>query len=276
MKNIKGNTALITGGSRGLGPHIARFLAKEGVNVALTARTKSALDESIDSLASFNVKAKAFPADLTDSASRAKLLENVKNHFGPIDILINNAGMEWVCAYSDMSPEQIETMIQTNMIAPMLLARMVIPQMVKQKKGHIVTMSSLGGKKGSPYSATYAGTKAGLIQWTSGIRQELKGTGVSASVICPGFVSESGMFAVYGKKAPKITGETTPEKVALAVIRAIKKDIQEIIVNPGLIWPMIWLDAIDPRIMCWVLRKFGVYEFYRKQAQENQDQEKRL
>ena len=272
MKDIKGSIALVTGGSRGLGPHIARLLAKEGVNIALTARTKNALDETIDTLTSFNIEAKAFPADLTDAASRTSLLENVKNHFGPIDLLINNAGMEWVCAYSDMSPEQIETMIQTNMIAPMLLTRMVMPDMLERKKGHIVTMSSLGGKKGSPYSATYAATKASLIQWTSGIRLELRGTGVSASVICPGFVSESGMFAVYGKKAPEITGETTPGKVALAVIRAIKKDIQEIVVNPGLIWPMVMLDAIDPGIMCWVLRKFGVYEFYRKQAEDNQKQ----
>lgn len=269
MKIIKGCTAIVTGGSRGLGPHIARLLAKEGVNIALTARTKNDLDETVKSFAPFNIKVKAFPADLTDAASRAKLIENVKNHFGSIDILINNAGMEWVCAYSDMTPEQIETMVQTNMLAPMLLSRLIIPEMIKQKKGHIVTMSSLGGKKGSPYSATYAGTKAGLIQWTSGIRQELKGTGVSASVICPGFVSDSGMFAVYEKKAPKITGETTPEKVALAVVKAIKNDIQETIVNPGLIWPMVMLDAIHPGIMCWVLRKFGVYEFYRQQAEEN-------
>lgn len=270
MKNIKGNVALVTGGSRGLGPHIARFLAKEGVSIALTARTKSGLDKTIESLAPFNIDAKAFPADITDAASRTELLENVTNHFGSIDLLINNAGMEWVCAYSDMTPEHIETMVRTNMIAPMLLTRMVIPGMVQRKKGHIVTMSSLGGKKGSPYSATYAGTKAGLVQWTSGIRQELRGTGVSASVICPGFVSDSGMFAVYEKKAPKITGETTPDKVARAVIRAIKKDVQEIIVNPGVIWPMLWLDAINPGIMCWVLRKFGVYEFYRQQAEDNQ------
>jgi len=269
MKDLKGCIALITGGSRGLGPHIARSLAKEGVNIALTARTKKALDETIDTLGAFDIDAKAFPADLTDAASREKLIKEIKNYFGSIDLLVNNAGMEWVCAYSDMSPQRIETMVQTNMIAPMLLTRIVMPEMVNRKKGHIVTISSLGGKKGSPYSATYAGTKAGLIQWTSSIRQELKGTGVSASVICPGFVSESGMFAVYKKKAPRITGETTTEKVAQAVIRAIKKDKQEIVVNPGLIWPMVMLDAIDPGIMCWVLQKFGVYDFYRQQARDN-------
>lgn len=142
--------------------------------------------------------------------------------------------------------------------------------MLAQKSGHIVTMSSLGGKKGSPYSATYAGTKAGLIEWIRGLREELRNTGVSASVICPGFVSEAGMFAVYKKKAPKLTGETSPAKVADAVVRAIKKDTGEIIVNTSPVRPMMFLDAIHPGIMSWVLRNFGVYDFYRRQSEDNE------
>jgi short-subunit dehydrogenase len=144
--------------------------------------------------------------------------------------------------------------------------------MLERKSGHIVTMSSLGGKKGSPYSATYAATKAGLVEWTSGLRQELKETGVGASVICPGFVSGVGMFAVYKKRAPKIVGETTPEKVAKAVIRAIEKDIQEIIVSPGAIIVMKLLDAIHPAIMSTFLRHTGVYDFYRRQADDNEQE----
>ncbi len=269
MKDIKGKTALVTGGSRGLGPYIAESLAKEGVNVALAARSKDALHAVAEKLTRFNIKAEACPADVTDMDSLVRLVEDVKKKFGRIDILVNNAGIEWVSRYVDLSPEFIETMIQTNMIAPMLMARLVLPGMIERDNGHIVTMSSLGGKKGSPYSATYAGTKAGLIQWTGGLRAELHGTGVGASVICPGFVAKSGMFAVYNKKAPKITGETTPDKVAASVIKAIKKDVGEIIVNPGLIWPMMMADAIHPGIMRWVLRKFGVYELYKKQAKDN-------
>jgi short-subunit dehydrogenase len=129
---------------------------------------------------------------------------------GPIDILINNAGIEWVCEYTKMSAAQIEQMVQTNLIAPLIVSRLVLPEMIARGSGHVVMMSSLGGKKGSPYSATYAATKAGLIEWTSGVREELRGTGVSASVICPGFVSEAGMFAVYGKRAPRLSGESPP------------------------------------------------------------------
>ena len=88
----------------------------------------------------------------------------------------------------------------------MVLTRLALPDMLTRGSGHGVTMSSLGGIKGYPYAAT----KAGLIAWTGGIREELRNTGVSDSVICPGFVAEAGMFAVYNKRTPKIAGETTP------------------------------------------------------------------
>jgi short-subunit dehydrogenase len=270
LKNLKGKNALLTGGSRGLGPYIGRALAAEGVNIALSARSKDQLAAVADELAVFDVKTKAMPSDVCDEASREKLLEAVKAEFGQIDILINNAGIERLSRYTRLSPQYIETMIQTNLIAPMSLTRLVLPDMIERGSGHIVSMSSLGGKKGSPYTATYAATKAGLIQFTYAIREELRQTGVGASVICPGFVSEAGMFAEYNKRAPGIAGETPPEKVAAAVIKAIKKDVREIIVNPGPIRPMMILEAIHPGIMTWVLRTSGLYDFYRRQADENE------
>ncbi len=270
MKNLSGKNALLTGGSRGLGPYIGRALAREGVNMALTARSEADLRTVADELAQMGVKAKALPADITDAASRTQLLERVRDEFGGIDILINNAGIERLSLYTSLSPEFIETMIQTNLAAPLLLTRLLLPEMMRQGSGHVVTISSLGGKKGSPYTATYAATKAGLIKWTWGLRQELRETGVSASVICPGFVAEAGMFAVYKKRAPGIVGETTPEKVADAVIRSIRRDVGETIVNPGPIRPMMVLDALHPGIGTWMLRTFGVYDFYRRQSEENE------
>jgi short-subunit dehydrogenase len=104
------------------------------------------------------------------------------------------------------------------------------------------------------YSATYGATKAALIEWTAGIREELRGTGVSSSVICPGFISGAGMFAAFGMRAPWIAGESKPELVAAAVIRAIRDDVGEIIVNPGPVWLMMVTDAISPATMTWVFR----------------------
>jgi len=269
MLNIKGKNVLLTGASRGLGLHIAQGLAAEGVNIALTARSETGLKKTEAELSRYGIKSEIYPADICNEAARLELIDRVKADFGCIDILINNAGVEWVSAYTDLAPEKIEAIVQTNMISSMVLTRLVLPEMLARKSGHIVTMSSLGGKKGSPYSATYAATKAGLIQWSHALRNETYGTGVSASVLCPGFVSDSGMFAAYGKSAPKIAGESTPSDVVTAVLGSIKKDLAEIIVNPGPTKLMMAVDLLHPDIMPWLLRKLGVHEFYRKQAEDN-------
>lgn len=271
MKDIKGKNALLTGGSRGLGSYIARYLAKEGVNLALTARSEEGLKATADDVSRENVNVKIYPGDITDHSFRESLLKDIKKDFGPLDILVNNAGMEWVSSYTALTPDYIEKMIQTNLIAPMLLTRLALPDMLAQGSGHILTMSSLGGKRGNPFGGTYCATKAGLIEWSKGLRLELGESGVGVSVICPGFVSESGMFAEYNKKPPLISNATTPEKVAEAVIKAIKKDICEIVVNPGPTWLIPLLDAIHPGIANWLYKIGGVYSFYKKQAEENEN-----
>ncbi len=270
MKDLRGKNALLTGASRGLGPYIARALANRGANLTLTARTADALEATAREVSAAGVRAVSIPADVTDQTDRERMLKNAVAAIGPIDILINNAGIEWVCEYTKLSPELIEQMIQTNLVAPLILSRLVLPDMIARGSGHIVMMSSLGGKKGSPYSATYAATKAGLIEWTSGVREELRGTGVSASVICPGFVSDAGMFAEYGKRAPRLAGESQPDEVADAVVHAIKRDVGEITVNPGPKRLLSIANAISPGTVTWLLRRFGVYEFYRQQAEDNQ------
>lgn len=269
MASMKGKTALVTGGSRGLGPYIARFLAAEGVNLALTARSEDGLKATAEQIVSDDIRVNVYPADITDHDARVSLLNDVKADFKNIDFLINNAGMEWVSAYTDLSPDYIETMVSTNLVAPMLLTHLVLPGMLAKGEGHIVNISSLGGKRGNPYAATYAGTKAGIIEWTRGIRQELNCSGVGLSVICPGFVAEAGMFAEYNKKPPWIAGQTTPDKVAKAVVRSIKNNIGEIVVNPGPAWLIPILDAINPGIANWLYKIGGVYTFFRKQAEDN-------
>jgi short-subunit dehydrogenase len=206
-------------------------------------------------------------ADVGDEDDRRRLLDEAESALGPVDILINNAGVELIAAYASLSPERIATIVRTNLDAPLMLTRLVLPRMIERGRGHVVMMSSLGGKKGSPYSATYAATKAGLIAWTGAVRAELRGTGVSASAICPGFVSEAGMFAERSQRAPRLLGTSTPEAVAGAVVRAVVKDVGEIIVNPGPIRLMLALEALSPRLSDWILRRSGVYDYYRGQAE---------
>jgi short-subunit dehydrogenase len=167
MKNLRGKNVLLTGASGGLGPYVGRALAAQGANLALTGRATGALEATAKEVGSLGVRTTAIPADLTDQASRERLVQQATAQMGTIDVLVNNAGMEWVARYTSLSPAYIETMIQTNLVAPLILARLLLPDMLQRGSGHIVMMSSLGGKKGSPYSATYAGTKAALIEWTA-------------------------------------------------------------------------------------------------------------
>jgi short-subunit dehydrogenase len=268
MRTIRGAHALVTGGSRGLGPYIARALAGEGAHLTLTARSADSLREVAEELAGNGTRLHTVAADVCDDGARRRLVEEAESALGPIDILVNNAGIEWIVPYTDLTPDRIERMIRTNLEAPLILSRLVLEGMIERGHGHLVMMSSLGGKKGSPYSATYAATKAGLIAWTSGLRIELQDTGVSASVICPGFVSEAGMFAVRTQKAPRVLGTSTPEAVASAVVRAIQRDVFEIIVNPGPVRAMMVFEHLSPGFARWVLEKAGVYDYYRKQAEE--------
>jgi short-subunit dehydrogenase len=268
MKTIRGAHALVTGGSRGLGPHIAHALAGEGAKLTLTARSAVALRGVAEELAGKATRVHSIAADVCDAEARRKLLEEAESVLGPIDILVNNAGIEQIVSFADLPPDRIEAMIDTNLVAPLILSRLVLEGMIARGHGHVVMMSSLGGKKGSPYSATYAATKAGLIAWTSGLRTELQGKGVSASVICPGFVSEVGMFAERSQEAPRVLGTSTPEAVAQAVVRAIRRDVGEIIVNPGPVRFGLVFEQLSPGLSRWVLEKAGVYEYYRRQAEE--------
>jgi short-subunit dehydrogenase len=270
--------AILTGASKGIGVHIARALAKEGVNLALTARSAGALHEVREQVLSYSVKAVTIPADLSDTEQVTALAAKAENELGPIDILINNAGIETSTPYEEFSPEEIQKMNQVNLTAPMLLTRAVLPGMLERGHGHIVNISSLAGKTGFPAQTPYAAAKAGLIMFTHSLRVELAGKPVSASVICPGFVAEDGMYAKMEKRAgpaPKLLKPTTPDKVTAAVIKAIKKDIAELIVNPLPMRPLFALQETFPGIKPFLHKAFGTPEYAGKISVSQSDTQKK-
>lgn len=234
MKDLENRNAIITGASRGLGVHIARELAREGVNLVLVARSADALEHVRKEMESYKVSATAIPMDLTDTAKTEALINEAEQKTGPVDILINNAGVEYVAPFDEFPPEQIHQSVYLNLLAPMLLTRAVLPKMLKRGSGHIVNISSLAGKTGFPFQSPYAAAKAGLNEFTHSLRSELSGKPVGISAICPGFVAEDGMFARRnsdGNPVPKLLKPTTPEKVTIAVMKAIKQDKAEVVVN---------------------------------------------
>jgi short-subunit dehydrogenase len=228
---------LVTGASAGIGLAVARRLAQSGANLVLAARRVELLEDAATSLRSSGVKAIAVPTDVSRLDALEALVERAIREFGGIDVLINNAGVEAFCSYEELPPERIANTISVNLTSALLLTRLVIPHMLKARRGHIVNMASTAGKFGIPYGAAYGTTKAGLINFTYALRAEYRGRGISASAICPGFTEQGGIYdrmrEQSGRGSPFVIGSTTVDRVAEAVVRAVERDKAELIVN----WP---------------------------------------
>ncbi len=261
-------TAIVTGASRGIGPHIARLLAKDGMAVALAARSQTELDRVAAEMTSQGARVIAVAADVADVGQLEQLVQETERQLGPIDVLVNNAGIETVAAFHAMDLAEMRKILEVNLIGAMTLTRLVLPSMVERNRGWIVNVSSLAGKSGPPLAETYAATKAGLIGFTQSLRASYDGTGVHASVICPGFISGEGMFvdrsAPLGVKAPRAIGTSSPEQVAEAVLRAIRIDAPEILVTPGPGRLMAAMSQLFPRLPGWVVRRIHLRDLYEK------------
>jgi short-subunit dehydrogenase len=271
VKELKNARAVLTGASRGIGVYIARALAAEGVNLVLAARSAQPIQDLAQELTRQGVQALALPLDVGDTAALEGFVARCEAELGPIDILVNNAGVEQNGAFVDFSPADIQRMLHVDLAAPLLLTQKFLARMLERGRGHIVNIASLAGKSATPYNVPYSAAKGGLIAFTHSLRAELRETGVSASVVCPGFVSEVGMYANkkrdHGLQEPAMLGTSSPEQVAAAVVRALREDVLEILVNPG---PMRLMQAVNqlfPEVGGWVVNRMGVGEMFRKVAE---------
>jgi short-subunit dehydrogenase len=249
VEQLRGRNALVTGAGGGLGAYIARALAGEGVNLAVTDLPGSSVDGLSAELRTRGVQVEHAPADLTDRDERRRLASWAADSLGPIDILVNNAGVEFGGPFLDTSPEQLELTVAVNLLAVMDLTRLLLPGMLDRRRGHVVSMASLAGKIPPPQLASYGATKHGVVGFTGALRAELADEPVGFSAICPGFVGRVGMF---GRLEPYIEGGSVPmgtippERVGDAVVRAVREDVGEIVLNRRPVKPLILLNAIAP------------------------------
>jgi short-subunit dehydrogenase len=267
MKIQAGQTVILTGASGGLGVFMARALADFKIKLALVAHPGAGLDAVSEDAKRRGAQTLVLSSDLRDPAQRRSVVEEVKTKFGGIDILINNAGVEFTAPYHELSEENLREIINVNLEAAMVLTRLVLPEMLKRGNGHIVNISSLAGKAGPAFQEPYAATKAGLIAFTFSLRATYRKTGVSASVIVPGFV-EAGIYAKLKEKsgcsAPALLGSSSPQAVARAAIRAIEKNLPEVIVNPIPVRPLFAVTAMLPSLGEWMIEKTGGHDFFRR------------
>lgn len=263
MQDLRDTIALVTGASRGIGPFIAGRLAAEGVRLCLVARSVDELEAVAEKIRRREgADVDVIAADIV--TERHRILDHLAQRFGHLDVLVNNAAIFPVGPFTELAEAEIEDTIQTNLLAPMLLTRELLPLLEKGGPGHVVTVSSLGGKQGPLYQSVYAATKGGLIQWMAALRAEYADRNVGFSTICPSFVLKEGMFARYGVEAPRVVGRCTPEEVAEAVVRAVERNQPEVIVGSRAVRLLLAIGSLFPRFGGWFLERFGVNPFLRE------------
>jgi len=272
MDNLHAKNAVLTGASRGLGPYIAKALAREGVNLLLLARSLDKLQEVASELGGYGVNIDLAAADITDPDERRNIPKRARNMLGRVDIIVNNAAFKEMGSFAKQDADNIARTLDTNVLAPMLITRELLPDMLERNQGHIVNVASLGGKVGYPFAAAYAASKGALIEWSLSLNEEIRGSNVGVSAISPGFIAEDGMFARRKLGAPGMLKACRPEDVARAVVKAIKRKLPEVLVSSRPARPLIVLRAISPRFAYWLGRKLGLVDYAQALSQSDTDE----
>jgi len=179
---------LITGASSGIGRGLAVNLARRGAAVGLLARRREILDQIAEEIINGGGRAQALPADVTKVDSVRGAVEKLRQQFGPIDVLVANAGISINTSVPNLCEKEIAQLINVNVIGVINSVSAVLPNMIRQGHGHLVVNSSLAAYRGLPKSAAYCASKAAISSFFEALRIDLKGSGVDVTIIHPGFV----------------------------------------------------------------------------------------
>lgn len=183
-----GRVVLITGGSRGLGLLLARGFAARGARVAICARDARELQAAIDDLEARDAAAFGYPCDITDPEQVRELVRAVTENLGPIDVLVNNAGVVQVGPVDTMTIHDYELAMRTHYWGPLNAILEVLPGMKRRGDGRIVNIASIGGKVSFPHLLPYSASKFALVGLSEGLRAELSKEGVYVTTVCPWFI----------------------------------------------------------------------------------------
>ena len=212
MKLLECKTAIITGGSRGIGKGIALVFAQHGANVAFTYSSSVESANSLEKeLSNYGVKVKSYQSNAADHKESQDLVENVLEDFGSIDVLVNNAGITKDNLLMRMGEEDFDKVIEVNLKSVFNMTKAVQRTMLKQRKGSIINMSSVVGVKGNAGQSNYAASKAGIIGFSKSIALELGSRNIRSNVIAPGFI-ETEMTAKLDEKTVDVWRNAIPLK----------------------------------------------------------------
>ena len=189
MEKLTGKVALVTGAGKGIGKAVAEALAREGVHVGLLARSEGQLQALAAELQALGVKTSVAPADVADEAAVTAAVAHITGELGPIDILINNAGIGTFAKFLDMPVAEWEQIIKVNLLGVYYVTRAVLPGMLARQTGDIINVASTSGQRASAGSSAYSASKFALLGLTEALMQEVRKSNIRVSALTPSTVA---------------------------------------------------------------------------------------
>jgi NAD(P)-dependent dehydrogenase (short-subunit alcohol dehydrogenase family) len=228
------SVAWITGAGKGIGRSLALALAREGVCVAASARTREDLETLCEAAESFPGRVAAYPLDVTDRSGVGETIERIEADLGPIDLAVLNAGSHVPVNVDAFDPAVFRKLFDVNVMGVVHGLAAVLPRMLARKRGRIAVVSSVAGYRGLPTAAAYGATKAALINMCEALKPELDGRGIAISVVCPGFVRTP----LTDRNPFPMPFLIEPEEAAARILRGLQRGQFEITFPRRFTW---WL-----------------------------------
>lgn len=244
-REIKNSRAIVTGASSGIGRETALELARNGADVAVVARREDRLRQLVEQITVMGRKVEPIVGDITDPKTRQRALDTVRDKFGGLDILMNNAGVGAMGLFADADPERVRRVMEVNFFALVEMTRSALPLLKQGNRPIIVNTSSILGHRGVPYSSEYSASKFAVQGFSESIRAEFAPMGIDVLVVSPGTTETEFFDRVIERTAEPKWPEhkpISPARVAVAIVRAIRAGKHEII-------PYHW-----GRVLCWMNR----------------------
>jgi NAD(P)-dependent dehydrogenase (short-subunit alcohol dehydrogenase family) len=239
-RTLAGKVVVITGGGRGIGAATASALARLGALVAIGDLDLDVAKQTADGLGD---NAVALPLDVTDRAAFTRFLDDVERQLGPIDVLINNAGIMPIGMLAEESDRSTRNQLEINLHAVIHGTREAVQRMKPRGTGHIVNIASAAGKAGFPGVATYCATKHGVVGLSEAVRMELRGSGLEVSVVMPAIVRTE---LTLGVEEARFVKSITPSDVADAIVKALQRPKFDVFV-PSSLGPINRFTRLLPR-----------------------------